>query len=218
MAAVNGRIASRRRSNGRRQAASVPQNMESLSHPPQINGLEIRHSPTLRFRATAAVNQAFTFTNLMDTMLTATTATVGYNMFQAVRIRRVRVWGISAIGTSSSVSVEFTGTTAGITGDQQVHSDTSVGVQPAHVDAVPSARALCSTWQTNSGAIAFAITAPAGSVIDVELSFRSSFAGGNVVAANALVAATAGQQYLRGLDGLATATSNLVPEYTIGQI
>lgn len=191
---------------------------EIISHPPQINGIELRHGVTLRYRATAAVANNITFQNLLDTILVATTAVAGTCMFQTVRVRRVRIWGMPAVGATSSVSVEFSGVTAGIVGDQAIHTDTSMGVQPAHVDARPSRKSLAADYQLNSAAIAFAITGPAGSVIDVELSFRSQFAGGNAAAQNALVGATAGQQYLRGLDGLATATSNLVPEYTVGQI
>jgi len=191
---------------------------EILSHPPQHVGVELRHSTTLRFRATAAFSGTITFQNLLDTMLVATTATAASNLFQSVRLRRVTIWGIAAIGTSTSVSIEFAGTTTGISGDQQIHADTSMGVQPAHVDARPSARALCSNWQVNTSAVAFTHVGPAGSVIDVDLSFRGSFAGGTIAAQNAIVGGTAGFQYLRGLDGLATATSNFVPEYGPAQI
>jgi len=189
-----------------------------ISHPPQINGLELRHSTTLRYRMTASAAQGITFQNLLDTMLVATTAIAGTNLFQTVRIRRVRVWGIGAVGTATSVWVEFAGTTTGILGDQAIHTDTSVGVQPAYVDCRPNSKCLASEYQLSSAANAVTISAPAGSVVDVELSFRSGFSSGNAAVQNALVSATAGQQYLRGLDGLATATSNFVPEYTIGQI
>lgn len=189
-----------------------------VSHPPQINGLELRHSATLRFRVTAAVsNFDITFNNLMDTILVATTATAGTRMFQAVKIRRVRVWGMPAVGAASSVALEFSSVTTGVIGDQQIHTDTSMGVQPAHVDARPSSRSLAYDYQLGSTAIAFNLSCPAGSVIDVELSFRSQYVANNG-GTLALVAATAGSQYLRGLDGLATATSNFVPEYTLAQI
>lgn len=192
---------------------------EIISHPPQINGLEVRHGATLRFRVTAAATYTVTYANLLDTMLVATDATTGTNLFQAVKIRRVRVWGMPAVGASGSVSVEFSGTTAGLVGDQAIHTDTSMGVQPAHVDARPSRRSLAAEYQINSASTAFKLIVLAGSVVDVELSFRSQYAPGvNVGATNALVGATAGVQYLRGLDGLATATSNFVPELAGAQI
>lgn len=191
-----------------------------ISHPPQINGLQVVHSTTLRFRVTAAVlDQIITFTNLLDTMLVATTAVAGTDLFQAVRVRRVRLWGMPAVGGAASVYLEYSGTTAGLVGDQNVHTDTSMGVQPAHVDARPGRSSLASEWQINSMNTAFLLSCPAGSVVDVEASFRSQWAPGtNTAAQAALVGATAGRQYLRGLDGLATATSNFVPELTEAQI
>jgi len=189
-----------------------------LSHPPQLNGIELRHSRTIRFRATAAAQTAITFQNLLDTILVATTATAGTDLFQAVRIRRVRAWAVPALGTSASISVEFSGVTAGIVGDQAIHTDTSMGIQPAHVDARPTARSLAADFQLSSSANAFLIMCPAGTVVDVELDYRSQYLFANAACQNALVAATAGVQYLRGLDGLAIATSNFVPEYNAAQI
>jgi hypothetical protein len=191
-----------------------------IPHPLAINGLECRHAPTLRFRATAAFTPtAITFQNLLDTMLVATTAVAGTDLFQAVRIRAVRIWGMPAVGGAASVSVEFAGVTAGLVGDQAIRTNTSMGIEPAFVDASPNSRSLASDYQLSSSAIAFVVAGPSGSVIDVDLSFRGpTFAGAPVAAQNALVGATAGTQYLRGLDGLATATSNFVPEFTAGQI
>jgi len=191
----------------------------SISHPPQLSSTVIRHSATLRFRATAAATTSITFQNLLDTYLTAASAVAGYDMFETVKVRRVRVWGMPAVGGTGSVSVEFSGVTAGLVGDQLLHTDTSMGVQPAHVDARPSAKSLASDYQVSSAAAAFRISVLAGSVVDVELSFRSTTpSAAGVAAQNALVGATIGSQYLRGLDGLATATSNYVPEFTAGQI
>lgn len=201
-----------------RQLAVMDREVQIISHPPSIVGLELRHSVTLRYLTNAAVSQGITFQNLLDTLLVATTATAGTNLFQTVRVRRVRVWSLPALGSVASVSVEFNGTVAGISGDQALHTDTSMGVQPAHVDARPSARCLAADYQISSNAPAFALVCPSGSVVDVELSFRSQYADTNAAAQNALVAATAGSQYIRGLDGLATATSKFVPEYATGKI
>lgn len=196
-----------------------PQN-EIISHPPQIDGINLRHSATFRYRATAATSQlAVTFDNLLDTVLVANSAVAGSQLFQTAKIRRVRVWGMPAVGSASSVSVEFSGINNGVAGDQIIHTDTSMGVQPAHVDARPNVRCLASMYQLASAATAFTLSCPAGSVIDLELSFRGyAFGVAPDAVANALVGATAGVVYLRGFDGLATAASNFVPEFTTGQI
>ncbi len=182
-------------------------------HPPQLKGIELRHGVTMRFITNAAFSGDITFQNLLDTFLVATTTTAGVNVFQTVKIRRVRVWANAILGSASSISVEFSGLTAGISGDQQIHTDTSMGVRPAYIDAVPSRRCLASDYQLNSSAIAMNLSVPSGAVIDVELSFRGSFTN-NTAEQNALVGATLGHFYLRGLDGLAAATSKFTPEYS----
>jgi hypothetical protein len=203
----------------RRSIPRADRRLGPISHPPQLYGIELRHSVTLRYRATAAFTTNVSFQNLLDTLLVAISAIAGVDLFQTVKVRRVRVWGIAAIGTASSVSVEFGGTVAGIVGDQAIHTDTSMGIQPAYIDARPNVRALVSDYQINSAANAFTISGPAGSVVDLDLSFRSQYAPNvNTAAQNALVGATAGIQYIRGFDGFAVAATNFVPEYTVGQI
>lgn len=196
-------------SGGPRRSSREP----SISHPRQINGQQLKFATTLRFTATAAANATITYQNLLDTLLVATTATAGSDVFQVVKIRSVEVWGMPAIGTAGTVAVEYAGAVAGSQGDQMIHIDTSMGVQPAHVLAKPSRFSLASTYQPSTVAAAFVVRVIAGSVVDVNVTFRGQFTT-NVTAQNALVGATAGAFYLRGLDGLATATSNFVPDYT----
>jgi len=184
--------------------------MGAIPHPMPLSKYQMTHSVNLRFTANTAVAQSITFQNLLDTVLVATTAVAGANLFYMVRVRKVEVWAILAIGTATSCSVIFDGTTAGLIGDRDIHVDTSMGVEPAHVVARPTARTLAGNFQINSAASAFRIDCPGGSVIDVHLSFVGNF-GAVAAAANALVAANAGATYLRGLDGLAIATSKMLP-------
>jgi len=176
-------------------------------HPPQIDSYQVIHSTTLRFTITAAVTQKqFTFGNLLDSMLVATTAILGYQLFDLVRIRKIRLWGQAALGTSSTCEVQYN--TA--TGDTNIHTDTSLGIKPAFVHAKPSQQSLASFWSLNTAGNCFSITAPAGSIIDVHLSFKTS-SQVPTAAANALVGANIGEFYFRGLDGLAIAATNFVP-------
>jgi len=181
--------------------------VERMEHPPQINGYEITHNKRLRFTATAASSTAITFADLLDTVLIATTAVQGFDLFDLVRIEYVEVWGILAQGAPSSVSVVFT--TA--TGDRSIHTDTSLGVKPAYVRARPSDKSLASFWQVFAAGAAFQLQCPAGSIIDVSLSFRTAETFAPQAAQNALVGATAGDIYYRGLDGLAIAGTNFPP-------
>jgi hypothetical protein len=184
---------------------------KSPSHPPQLDGSELRHSMSVRFITNAAINQAITFQNLLDTYFVAATAVAGFDVFQTVKVRRVQVWALPSLGSASAVLVEFAGVTAGIVGDQSIHSDTSMGIQPAHVDCRPSRKSLASDYQLSSNATAFNLVCPSGSVVDVSLSFTGQF-NAAVALQNAVAGATAGAFYLRGLDGLAVATTKLIPE------
>jgi len=184
-----------------------------IPHPPQIGGYQVCHSTILRFQTNAAVDTFITFQNLLDTLLLAATAVAGFDLFRLVKIRKVEIWALPVVGNASSITLQFNGVTAGAVGDQQLHTDTSMGIQPAHVSARPSPRCLAADFQPSSAAAAFSLTAPSGSVVDVHLSFRGTFALATACQ-NALVGATVGAVYLRGLDGLAKATSLFTPPDT----
>jgi len=169
----------------------------------------------MRFTSNAAVSSNITFQNLLDTILVATSATAGYDVFDAVRVNAVEVWGIEGLGTISTVGVVFDGATLGAAGDDKNHSDTSVGIQPAHVRASPAPLSGAAQFQPSTNTIAFLLVCPSNSVIDVSMTLRQPLAGAAVIAQNALVAATAGAMYYRGLDGKATATTVLPPAATV---
>jgi hypothetical protein len=188
-----------------------------ISHPPQIPSYEIRHGVRLRFASNAAVSQAITFQNLLDTIVFAATAVLGYDVFSSVKIRRVQVWALPVIGNAATVSVQFAGAVAGAIGDQKLHSDTSMGIQPAHVSARPAPKSLAANYQLPGSGTAFFLVCPTGSVVDVELSFVGSFDIA-VAAQNALVGATVGATLLRGLDGLAVSATKLPTVYALASI
>ena len=207
----------RRRRN--RRAKRSRRSKTTSSHPPALTGTELKHHVALRFTAVAAASStSISWRNLLDTLLVATTATAGTNLFEFVKIRAIRVWGIGALGTPTTVIVRFSGASTGLVGDNEYHADTSMGIEPAMVYAKPAAKSLASNYQVSSVSEAFTITCPAGSVVDVLLSFRSQFSAVNATAAVALSGATAGQQYLRGLDGLAAGATNFVPDNSSASI
>jgi hypothetical protein len=183
-----------------------------IPHPRQINGVELRHSITLRYLTNAVTSIGITYQNLLDTILVATTAVAGTDLFQAVRVKAVEIWAAPVQGTLQSGYVEFSGTVAGFVGDHAYHTDTSLGIQPLHIQCKPSKGAAASQWQISSNNVAFILRTPASCVVDVKVEFRSQFINANTACQNALVGATAGIQYLRGLDGLASATTQFTPE------
>jgi hypothetical protein len=190
-------------------------NVERMEHPPQVNNYEIAHSIRLRFTVTAAaVSQSITPQNILDTLLVATSATVGFNLFDIFRVRQVEVWGLAALGTPSTITVLFT---TALTGDQSIHTDTSLGVKPAYVKAIPSDKSLASFFSETSNASLFTVTCPAGSILDLSCDFKTTNAQATA-AQNAIVGATTGELYYRGLDGVAIATTNFPPIVGVARI
>jgi len=181
-----------------------------ITHPPQIPSLQVKHSTLLRFTANTAVSQDITVADLLDLIVFTTSATAVYDLFTAVKIRHVEVWSLPAIGTANTVTVEFDGGNLGVLGDRRTHTDTSMGIQPAHVLARPSARSQASQYQSTTTDPIFFLQCPTGSVVDVALTFNGDFAD-PVLAQHVAVAASTGAVYLRGLDGLAASATKLPP-------
>jgi hypothetical protein len=184
--------------------------------PPPLHELELTHSTTLRFEITSAGTGQIAWNDILDCLLVATTATQGFQLFKRARIRYVEMWSVQAVGTTNTVSVSFNGTTAGSIGDQCTHSDTALGTtRAAHVRAKPRSLSQAAQFQPSSAAIAFSITFTDYTIIDVGVTFRGSnfqdVATVNAAQA-ALVGATAGAVYWRGLDGAAIATTGFLPQ------
>jgi len=182
-----------------------------ISHPPSIQNIAVTHSTRLRFITNAAVAQtAITFQNLLDSILVATTNLAPFDLFQQVRVRSVELWAVPVLGGATTVQCEFRDQTAGFVGDAKIHSDTSMGVQPAHLRVRPAAKSGTALFQFSSANSAFTLTCPSGTVVDVELTFRG-LPQLATAAQNASVGAAAGAWYFRGLDGLAKAATVFVP-------
>jgi hypothetical protein len=189
-----------------------------IPHPPAIHDYSIVHERRLRFVSNGAVAQSITFQNLLDLLIMATSATTGADLFQAVRIKAVECWCTPALGSVSTVEVVFDGGTAGMVGDQRIHTDSSMGIEPAHVLARPAPRTGAALFQESNANAAFFLDVPQGAVVDVLLSFKQPMLGNAVGTQNPLVAATTGAIYARGLDGLAVATSKLLPPTGVNNI
>jgi len=163
----------------------------------------------MRFTSTAAFNSQITYQNLLDTVLVAITAILGYDVFDAVRINSVELWSIAVQGTPVTAVLTFNGETVGAQGDLKLHTDTSMGVEPAHVKARPDPLTQAGQFQVSSGNVAFSLDIPSGTVIDVSMTLRQPIQGQANAAQNALVGATVGAFYYRGLDGKANAATTL---------
>jgi len=159
----------------------------------------------MRFTCSTAGTQAVTFANILDSLLVATSATAGFDLFDVVKIKAVEMWSCSTTSGVNTVTVDFAGQLGGVAGDGAQWSDTNMAQQPAHVRAIPSKTCAAGWWQGSSALVAFSlVNCPLNAIIDVECSFRNASVA-PVAAAVALVGAAAGQLYYRGLDGQAVA-------------
>jgi len=183
-----------------------------VTHPPKIPQMNVAHGVRMRFICAAAAAQAnITYQNLLDTFLIVTSATVAYDLFQSVRLRAVEIWATPILGQATTTQVVFVGSSASDDGSSKIVTDTSMGIQPAHIRATPGRLSPQALWQNAASAsVAFQITCPAGSVIDLELSFKNRF-GAVVAAQNAVVGGATGSVVNRGFDGLAIATTKFTP-------
>lgn len=198
-----------RRTKSRRNGPERPL-ATAATHPPPINP-QITHHQRLRFLSNAAGTQVITYANLLDTMLIAVSAIAGYDLFDVVKVKAVEMWCQGVTNAPTTVTCTFDGGIAGVAGSGRQYADTSMGIEPAHVYCRPGKDNGCGLWQGTSALVAFAISVPNETVIDVEVSFRNATVA-PVAADNALVGAGVGQIYYRGLDGLAIAGTKFVPQ------
>jgi hypothetical protein len=182
-----------------------------IPHPPPVQDIGLRREVRLRFLCNAAFESAITFQNLLDILNVGATATTAYDLFYSVKIKFVEVWANGLANASATVTVIYDGATAGSVGDQKLHTDSSMGIEPAHVKCSPAPMTAAALYQLSSAAVAFFLNVPAGAVVDVSLSYRNPIAGNQVATQNVPVAAVAGVVYMRGLDGVAIAGTKFTP-------
>jgi hypothetical protein len=191
-----------------------------FTNPPPINP-QIKHQQRMRYvvRPTAGAaglaNQQVTYAQILDGIIVATSAVTASKLFDQVKIKAVEIWAAGltpqsgVVNTPATVSLTFNGDTVGSSGSARVFSDTSVSIQPAHIRCTPE-KSQASQWQADGAGNAFIFSAPNGAIIDVEVQFRNDDSA--PTASAAVVGATTGEIYYRGLDSVAIATTQLVPQ------
>jgi len=180
------------------------------THPPSINP-QIVYSQRLRFISNTGGTQPVTFQNLLDCIFVATTPIVGYDLFDTVKVKAVECWCQGVTNAPTTVTVDFSGGITGAAGSGQQTSDTSMGIEPAHVLARPTKTSACGQWQGSSALVAFTLIVPNETVVDVVLTFRNCSVA-PVLYQNAGAGMATGQIYYRGIDGQSIAATKFVPQ------
>jgi hypothetical protein len=219
----------RKRPQGPSRKRNPPQQGQNMliPHPPAINP-QVTHHQRMRFTVNATaqpVGGKITFQNLLDTIAIGNGAgTTGFDLFDEVKVNFVELWSAPAQGTAGAVSLQYSGAVAGAIGDGRVYTDSSMGVEPAHIRARPARLSQAAQWQPSSASLAFAVGAvagavagnlPVGTVVDVDLSFRTVATSAVVATQNTFAVGAAGEMYYRGLDGLSIASTAFTPQATV---
>ncbi len=171
--------------------------------PPQIT-MPIVIGVHARFMLANASSFNLDFTDILDNLFVATSATAGYRLASAVRFRSLELWAVAPnVDSPVTISCDLIGGSAGVRGSSQRRSDTSMGfAKPAHLKVKPSLDQQISQWQTGSGTLA-SLTVPKGCVVDLKYSIVLQDTAGVTAVAGAVSGATVGQLYRRPLDAQA---------------
>jgi len=184
-----------------------------IPHPPPIQDIGLRREVRARFACTSAFANDITFADLLDIFnVIAVSGVSAFDLFTAVKIKAVEVWANALANATVEVVVIFDGATVGQAGDQKIHQDSSMGIEPAHVRAVPGRMTQAAQFQASTTNKAFYLNCPSGAIVDLELSFRNPIAAMAVATQNAPAGGTAGAVYMRGFDGVAVAASKFTPQ------
>jgi len=186
-------------------------------------------SKTFRFTCTSAGFYTITPCKLGALVVIGTAVnSAATQLFDAVKIRKVCIWaGQNPSGTGSPVTVScsWSGSIAGIMGDQKVDSDTSIGAdRVAYISSKPPKNSQAAQWQSTDTAgigtnTIFQLNLPLGAVIDLHLNLRCTFttrASANTIT---LAAVVVSQLYYLALDNTAGTTgsqsNSLKPDSTL---
>lgn len=126
---------------------------------------------TFRFQASAAVDTDIVVNHFRSLFglgyHTALPSNGMYRLMDGFRIIKLELYSIAAIGTSTTLEVDWATTGNG----KSLHvSDTSIGVSPAHVRTTPPERSAASFWwDSDSSNVLFHIKCPAGAFLDVTM-------------------------------------------------
>lgn len=177
-----------------------------------IQNYELMLSRRLRFQVANAIDNVYTYQNILDTIGMASNAATLQNLFNAVRVRKLEVWASDALGLTTSIMLGFNNNAnAGLGGDFDYVQDNMLGVQNAYIKHCPKPNAQAGQFQRSSAQTCFYIKAPVGSIIDLSVTMKNLPGIFAAQAQNAAVGLTTGVVYYRGLDGLAAAGTNVPP-------
>jgi hypothetical protein len=182
--------------------------------PPQFES-SFAVAKTVRFTATSALTFSVLRASLLDLFVMAETAVSAGRIFEAVKVRRVRIWGnapgAGAVATRTS-GVQWQSTYS----PSKVVSDSGSGATyGARISTKPPAMSLAGFWSltgVNETDALFVLQLNQGDVVDLDLTFRvqNNIFGTDVPAAVTVIGATVGTVYCLALDFFTDVAASVV--------
>jgi hypothetical protein len=182
-----------------------------VPNPPQWSST-IKTNFTQRFVCTTGINQlSITNIDLLDLKCVATAANAAYRLLSGLKVKKVSMWAAnSAAVSSNTIALEwFTGNPA-FGNDSKYIADTAVGTtNVAHIACKPPQGSFSASWLPNTATSygVFNLTAPQGTVVDVEMTVSFSDDEAGVAVTGTVAAATVGYLYTRHLDSATNGTA-----------
>jgi len=179
--------------------------------PPQF-GSTIQFSKRFRFVAGATLaNDTVKDSDILQLLLVADTTTSAKSILGAAKLNAVEIWAppAASASTPNTVSLEWVPTSS-VGAPAKIISDTSLGTAVApHILARPPLTSVAGQWLANGGQAIMKLTAPEGSIVDVEVTLV--LASGQPTASGAITVAgaMAGDVFLNVLDN--SGTQELAP-------
>ncbi len=187
------------------------------STPPPLDSV-MRIGQRCRFQATAIIsNVEIGWMNLRNLMWVATGATAGYTLIQAVRLKRITVYAPPRVDTGAGVTAdpvrivlgEGSNAAGARIGTMKTKSGVATNLNGCKVSMKVPVDSLSGMWRfvdsdLSTSEYAFKLTAPEGSVVDLDLiwqfplEYEISGATGTTVTA---AGATTARFYFNYLDG-----------------
>ncbi len=192
----------------RRYVGKKSQSMKLTGPPPW--DANIKFGKTLRFyTANSATADQCTTREFLQMLGVATSSTVCWPIFMAMRVKRITIWGAApAQGAVSTVSVLWNTGTGSTDVLEQVTDTSANPAQGPYISTVPPRNSSCALWFGDSTVVVCFIAAPAGSVMDVEFDGRLADGTDGTTTSFTIAGGTAGVLYTHGPQGN---TSTWVP-------
>ncbi len=177
-----------------------------IPKPEQFTPTYVVRNHVMRYNCTTT-NSIMSTDFLLNSWVVASTSSAYARLVNAIKLKRVRIWGPapSAGSSPNTISVEFIGSGVADTtlGPSQKFSDSTMGAQMAYLDVKPPRGSIASWWLEDgisTQTVANLVTYQ-GCVVDliVDISFKDDEAVSTATGLTSGASATVGRPYAPGL-------------------